>query len=287
MKVQAYTVNSFAKTSKGGNPAGVVLSADRFDDDTLQLIAKKIGFSETAFVFNSDVADFKVRFFSPIEEVDLCGHATIATYYTLFKKNLIIPGIYTQETKAGILNITINEDNSIFMEQTLPKFLDIINRHEIADSLNISVEDLHSSFEPQIVSTGLPDIMVPIKNLSTLQNISPDMGKVAKISNKYKTIGFHLFSLETLGGNVHTRNLAPLYGIPEEAATGTANGALACFLYKYGVFQNTSSFLTIEQGYTMDQPSEILVSLNTNNNIINSVFVGGSALNLNEVILQI
>lgn len=85
MKINAYTLNSFAKTKEGGNPAGVVTNADSLSEEEMRKIAAVLGFSETAFVLKSNAADFKVRFFTPNEEVDLCGHATIATFLLLQK----------------------------------------------------------------------------------------------------------------------------------------------------------------------------------------------------------
>ena len=123
MKIQVHTLNAFAKTENGGNPAGVVLNASDLSDEQMLEVAKKVGFSETAFVQKSDNADFKVKFFTPSAEVDLCGHATIATFYLLGNKQVIQPGDYKQETKAGILNIEILHDGSVLMDQNTPIFL--------------------------------------------------------------------------------------------------------------------------------------------------------------------
>jgi PhzF family phenazine biosynthesis protein len=101
--MRVIALSSFAKTKRGGNPAGVCLFADALSDAAMRRIAKGVGFSETAFVKPSNRADFKVQFFTPEGEVDLCGHATIATYILLAERGLVKRGKYTQETKAGIL----------------------------------------------------------------------------------------------------------------------------------------------------------------------------------------
>src|SRR3989344_7333723 len=119
MKVKVFTLNAFAKTENGGNPAGVVLNSDGLSEKQMLLISKKVGFSETAFVQKSDKADFKVKFFTPNAEVDLCGHATIATFYLLKDRQIIQAGKYTQETKAGVLAIEILQDKTVFMDQKL------------------------------------------------------------------------------------------------------------------------------------------------------------------------
>lgn len=250
MKINVYTLNSFAKTKEGGNVAGVVLDANSLSENEMRKIAGILGFSETAFILQSNVADYKVRFFTPNEEVDLCGHATIATFYAMASMGLIKPGMYKQETKAGILGIEIKEDSSIMMNQPIPAFWEIIDKDEIGDSLNIEVSQLLDDLSVQVVSTGLRDIMVPVKNIEILNAINPDMEKIIKISQKYNAVGYHVFALESLhGGHAHCRNFAPLYDIPEESATGTSNGALGCYLYRYGKISNEqASNMVFEQG---------------------------------------
>jgi PhzF family phenazine biosynthesis protein len=289
MKIKAYTINAFAKTIGGGNPAGIIMDADQLSENEMKKIAGILGYSETAFVLKSDIADFKVRFFTPSEEVDLCGHATIGTFTTLLNKDIIKPGKYTQETKAGKLNIEVKNDSTVMMNQITPQFCEIIDAKEIADSLNTSVDIINKNMPIQIVSTGLRDIMVPIKSIDTLNGIKPDFDKVSKVSKKYCVVGYHMFTLDSLyHSNAYCRNLAPLYNIPEESATGTSNGALACYLYKYGIVSSDHcDNIIFEQGYSMNLPSEINVSLDIVANEIEEVKVGGKALNLCEVILEI
>jgi PhzF family phenazine biosynthesis protein len=289
MKIKAFTLNSFAKSNEGGNPAAVVFNADNLSENDMKKIAGIIGFSETAYVMKSALADFKVRFFTPAEEVDLCGHATVGVYYLLLSLGQIKPGMYTQETKAGILNVEVKEDMTIIMNQALPIFYDTICKEEVADSLNISASEIEEDLPVQIVSTGLKDIIIPIKNIDILRAIKPDFEKVAEISRKYNTIGYHIFTLQSLNGSdAHCRNLAPLYGIPEESATGTSNGALACYLFKYDKINlKNTKCIVIEQGYSMGKPSEIIVSLAVQDKEVVEVMVGGKALNLSEIEVEI
>ncbi len=288
MKVKVYTMDSFAKTPKGGNPAAIVLDADNYSEKQMRYLAKKIGFSETAFLMQSDCADFKIRFFTPVEEVDLCGHATIGAYYLMANKGIIEPGVYKQETRAGVLAVEVSEEHLILMDQAIPKFYEFIDKFEIADSLNLSVLDLAEDLNPQIVSTGIRDIMVPIKDLATLNRTEPNMDKVSKVSEKYNVTGYHLFTLETLGGTAHCRNLAPLYGIPEESACGTANGALSSYLYHHNkITDEEASNIVMEQGYTMNLPSEIFASLTVKDRVIERVRVGGKAMNIKEIKVEL
>ncbi len=289
MKINVYTLNSFAKTKEGGNPAGVVMNADSLSEEEMRKIAAVLGFSETAFVSQSNAADFKVRFFTPNEEVDLCGHATIATFYAMSSLNLLKQGKYEQETKAGILGIEIHKDNFVMMDQAIPVFSEVIDKDEIADSLNISTSKIAADLLVQVVSTGLRDIMIPVRSIEILDAIRPDMKKVKEISQKYNAVGYHAFSLKSLhGANAYCRNFAPLYGIPEESATGTSSGALASYLYHYGkINQEQASHIIFEQGYSMKKPSEIQVSLAIKDNEISEVKVGGRAMNLTLMEVEI
>lgn len=289
MKINVYTLNSFAKTKEGGNPAGVVLNSDSLSEEEMREIAADLGFSETAFVLQSKAADFKVRFFTPNEEVDLCGHATIATFYAMSSLNLLKQGKYKQETRAGTLGVEIHKDSFIMMDQSIPVFSEVIGKDEVAGSLNISPSEISEDLLVQVVSTGLRDIIVPVKSIKILDALKPDMKKVKEVSQKYNAIGYHVFSLEsTYGADAYCRNFAPLYGIPEESATGTSSGALACYLYHYGkISEEQAANLIFGQGYSMKKPSEIRVSLMVKENEIQEVKVGGSAKNLSLMEIEL
>lgn len=286
MNTSTYTLNSFTKDEKWWNPAGVVLDSSELSSNQMQIIAKKIGMSETAFVERWDNTDFKLRFFTPNSEVDLCGHATIAAFYLMWKQNLIKSIEYTQETIAWILKINIEDTWYIFMEQKLPKFLELINREKIANSLNISVDDLVEELPIQIVSTGLKDVLIAVKNRAILDQIKPDFAEITKISKQYDIVWYHLFSLEdNWGVTAYCRNFAPLYDIPEESATWTSNGALACYLYHYGLI-DWWHMLKFLQGYSMGQLSEVVAKLHLNDSRIAGVHVWGTGNNIQILNLQ-
>lgn len=287
--MKAYTINAFAKTEEGGNPAGVVLHADELSVNNMKKIAATLRFSETAFVMKSNIADFEVRFFTPLSEVDLCGHATIGTFSVLQQEKVIKPGFYSQQTRAGLLNVEARADRTIMMNQTTPTFSETIRKAEIADSLNITEDAFIGDLPVRIVSTGLRDIIVPIRTMDRQNAIRPDFRKVKEVSKKYHAAGYHLFSLETLYGSYACcRNLAPIVGIPEESATGTASGALACYLYEYGIFTaEECGHLVFEQGYSMNRPSEILASLRVEEKKITEVRIGGIALNQKSIEIEI
>jgi PhzF family phenazine biosynthesis protein len=278
LKIEVYKLNAFTQSIEGGNPAGVVLNADGLNVAQMQELAGEIGFSEIAFVSASDKADFKVRFFTPSAEVDLCGHATIAAFSLLLQKGILSGSEYTQETKAGVLKIKVN-GSSIYMQQAMPQYFEVTDIGEILNSLGIDKNDLADKLPIQAVSTGLKDIFIPLSNEKSLQNLKPDMNKIEAVSKKFDAVGFHVFAAENKPEKTAVcRNFAPLYGIPEESATGTSNGALACYLYKHGVLADDGKEVVFQQGTYMNRPSLIRAKLLTNDGKLEEVWVGGEAV---------
>jgi len=271
--VLVHLVNAFAKTPHGGNPAGVCLDQG-LSDANMQNIAAQVGFSETAFVMDSRKADGRVRFFTPVTEVDLCGHATIALYTVMRNRKVIKPGEYTQETRAGILAVQVACD-TVWMDQKPPQYLGMLDKSVVA-CLGLKSSDL-VDLPIEVVDTALPTIIVPVRSLDTLLHAAPDGKKVGELNSAYGNGLLYAFSLETLHpSTAHGRMFAPNLGIPEESATGLANGALACYLRKH-VLERQAGFV-FEQGYAMNRPSEILARLKVVDGVIKRVSVGGSAL---------
>jgi len=286
MKVKVYRLSSFTDKIEGGNPAGVVLNADNLKEGEMKYIAKEVAYSETAFVSQSDKADFKVRFFTPVEEVDLCGHATIATFSLLNKKGIISPGKYNQETKAGLLGIDVSINEEIMMDQNIPYFGEYLDKKIIAEALNISVEDFYSEYPVQIVSTGLKDIIVPIKSFDKMNFLTPNFEEIAKICVENDSAGFHVFNLENNNYNASCRNFAPHLGIQEESATGTASGALASYFVEQGIYKPNKK-MVFEQGYKMKKPSKIKAIVESKEGIYEKVKVGGKAVIIDEITIEL
>lgn len=282
MVVRAYKLNSFTNSIKGGNPAAVVLNAEDLSDNQMQNLAAMIGYSETAFVSKSQKADFRVRFFTPCAEVDLCGHATIAAFSLMHQRGILPEGEYSQETNAGILRIKIGR-STVFMEQAMPRFFEKIDGDELLCCLGIEKDGLDNELPIQAVSTGLKDLLVPLKSEQVLANLKPNMGCIEDISKKYDAVGLHVFALsQDAGKTAVCRNFAPLYGIPEESATGTSNGALACYLQKYGKIGEHDKEILFQQGIYMNKPSAIKAKLTVQDGKIAEVWVGGEAILLEE-----
>jgi len=255
-----YIVDAFAEELFGGNPAGVVILNEGTDFPTDEIMIKtaaELRYSETAFIRHVGEKEFNIRYFTPVEEVNLCGHATIGSFGALLDVGTIHKGqIYELLTKAGKLEVEIKEE-AVYMEMGEAVELGAVkDMEELAGILGIKTEDI--GFEPQLVSTGLPDIMVHIKTKEALMRIKPDFNALSRLSKKLNVVGVHAFALlEEPGIRAACRNFAPLYGIDEEAATGTSNGALTYYLYRQDILKkgDTSTFI---QGESMGRPSKIL-----------------------------
>ena len=272
MNVEVFKLSAFPNGKNGGNKAGVVLDADNLTDQNMQDIAKDVGFSETAFVLESERASFKIRYFTPTNEVDLCGHATIATFNLLRDKKIIKKGGYTLETRVGILNIDVQK-TEVYMEQLHPIFFQEVEPFEVLDCF-YEERFLNKDLPSIILSTGMREIFVPVKDVATLHKLHPKMKDIVYLCEKYDVIGMHIFALDDKV-DAYGRNFAPMVGIDEESATGTSNGALACYLNKF--YAPTKTEFILRQGYSMNQPSEIKVNLTKHKNEILKVSVGGSA----------
>lgn len=269
------TVDAFSSVPHGGNPAGVVLLDDNMpSEDEMRRIAALVGYSETAFILPLGENHFKIRYFTPVEEVDLCGHATVGSFVYLLNRGLVKEGeSYRVSTKAGEINVDVSE-GLVWLDMTEPKPLRTLSAEDkasLAAAYGITGEGF-GELEPKISNTGLADIMMPLKNVDLLANIKPDMEKIAALSKKLDVTGVHAFALANDG--IHTRNFAPLYGIDEEAATGTSTGALSYYLYEHGLMEPNGTNLFI-QGEAMGKPSNIYSRIKKDCNGI-LIRVGGS-----------
>ena len=269
--VHVYVMSAFSKDNKGGNKAGVVLNRADLTVAQKMAIAKELGYSETAFVTSSDVADYKIEYFTPTDEVPLCGHATIATFALLYHLQMLKKEDYLIETKDGILRMKISGDGMIFMEQNKPEYLDFLEPRDFEGCLEtqwISKDKLI-----QVVTTGLKDIIMPIDSVEHLAELKPDNKVMTDLSRKLQVVGVHAFALtEDSEITAICRNFAPLFGIDEETATGTANCALTSYLFRH--YEKKAQYV-FEQGYNLGQISRIVVNVVAENDEIQEIFVGG------------
>ena len=238
MDVSVVKINVFTEEKHGGNPAGVVRNPpENITSSQMKQISKQLQVSETAFIFPSDQADFNVRFFTPTVEVDLCGHATIATFFYLGsemkpfgKQHMVL----TQLTKVGILPVNIFYDRNNNVEKVMMTQSPIsikpvsLSFQDLADVLNTNVTNLRGDFPLQAVSTGLFTLPIVVSSFSVLKHLEPDFDRIKSLCKQIDVGSFHVITFDTIDSTslYHARNFPPCYGINEDPVTGTANGAV-------------------------------------------------------------
>ena len=260
-----YIVDAFTDEIFGGNPAGVVIlpeGADFPTDEICVKTAKELRYSETAFIKRLNDREFNIRYFTPAAEVELCGHATIGSFAALRYGGYIGDGEFMNHTISGDLNIGVDGER-VLMDMAVPvKINEISEEDKLVELYKIMGLDYLDQkarglkLIPQMISTGLPDIMMPVLTEADLDAIEPDFKALSDLSARYEVVGVHAFTLDGDDATCHVRNFAPLYDIDEEAATGTSNGALTYYGYLNGFVKSGDNCKFI-QGEKMQRPSAI------------------------------
>ena len=280
VSVSVTVVNAFVDGHEGGNPAGVVLDADTLTPGQKLAVARQVALSETAFASRSDVADVKLEFFTPARQIAHCGHATVATFSLLRERGLIGKGRASKETIDGVREIDI-EEGLAFMEQSAPRYAELLPEQVdgALESLRIGRGALADGLSPCVVSTGNSFLMVPLRDEEQLRSLAPDFAAIERMSDALDLVGYYPFVRRpsATGRHASTRMFAPRYGIREEAATGTAAGPLACYLFDRA--GESAVTLHIEQGRLMGVPSPSVLTarLEVQSSKITRLFVGGRA----------
>ncbi len=243
-KYQVYQVDAFTRCKFHGNPAGVVPHADGLSAEQMQQIARELNNSETAFLFSAASSDYdvEVRFFTPLTEVPLCGHATIAAHYVRALIGDAAEGKYIQKTKAGLLPVEIlrpDHDYVIRMTQGQPEVqapLAAAVVRKIAAALGIQGDDIRRDCPVAIASAGHSKVMIGIQSNRQLHALQPDLTALAAISGEIGCNGYYVFTLNPGDAVfVHGRMFAPAIGIAEDPVTGNANGPLGLYLVHYRI----------------------------------------------------
>jgi PhzF family phenazine biosynthesis protein len=289
-KYKLFQIDAFTKSKFTGNPAGVITNADGLTDCEMQKIARELNNSETAFIFSSmsDDHDVHVRFFTPSNEVPICGHATIAAHYARAVENKLGTARVYQKTGAGILPVDIikeNDDYSIVMTQGKIEFgsiIDGVNRNKLLNALNIKNSDLIENLEIQIVSTGHSKVMIGIKSIETLNSLKPNHDALAKLSKILKCNGYYVYIIDPDGTEflIHGRMFAPAIGIGEDPVTGNANGPLGAYLVHHNIVKHDGSLFKFKakQGEAINRAGTITVEVKIEENKPVEVKILGSAV---------
>jgi PhzF family phenazine biosynthesis protein len=282
-----YHVDAFTSQPFAGNPAGVVLDADGLDERTMLLIARELKHSETAFVLSpKQGGTYRVRFFTPTQEVNLCGHATVATAWVLHRECKAAAAL-KQETKVGVLDLRV-EKNTVWMTQAPPTVepLDVATG-EIAEVLGLMPADIAVSAGPiQRAYTGNRHLIVPVWTREAIDAAEPDLRVLANLNVCLRCETTHLFCAKdlTTSDTIYTRDFAPAVGIAEDPVTGSANGALGGYFALNQLLKRDESCsapaealrrieFVVEQGAAIDRPGRVIVRATTS-----KVEIGGEAV---------
>lgn len=274
-----YWVDAFTRTLFTGNPAVVVPEADALDDVQMQQIAREVNCSETAFVTpaRQPEADFCLRWFTPTQEVDLCGHATIATLHTLaelgrFNLRPQTSQILYIETRTGVLAVTVDYSTTapwIWLTLPLCEFqsVDLATATQLTKSLGFSGQS-----PPPVVDSLNRDVLVAVETLQVLHQLTPDLRQIAQLGRQHQWRGICVYTTDTVDPihAAHSRFFAPQSGIDEDPVTGSASGPLALYLSQTGLKDES---LVLEQGDCLQRPGRVKIQLEKD-----TIKLGGQAV---------
>jgi trans-2,3-dihydro-3-hydroxyanthranilate isomerase len=267
-KLALHFVDVFAEEKYAGNQLAVVREARGLSTAEMQAIAREMHFSETSFILSEKKREggYDVRIFTPEEELPFAGHPTLGTAYVISQE------IVKKKTDKVILNLKVGQipvtitytdskPDVLWMRQKQPTFGTFYDVKTIADALNLEVADIDPAFPIQEVSTGISAIIVPLRTLSAVKRARTDRNKYFELVKNTEAKSILVFCPETYHGQNHlnVRVFVDFYGIPEDPATGSANGCLAAYLVKHGYFAQNKINIRVEQGYEIKRPSLLLL----------------------------
>jgi len=295
-----YQADVFTDVAFGGNPVAVFPQATDLSNREFQQIAREMNLSETVFVLppSQSEANFKLRIFTPTHEIPFAGHPVLGTCFVLgTRRELAIEEPITRihyECNIGVfpaeLYVLKGVIDRVVMSQPAPQFIEVLEKVEdqfdIAQALGLKSASVnHSQFPIEVVSTGLPVLIVPIRSLTAVKSIVPDHKAIVDICERFGANGIMAYSTMTVddASTVHTRMFASPIGIAEDPATGSASGALGAYLVKNGVVEvGPTTEIIAEQGYEIDRPSRIIIQVFSDDDMIQSVKVGGQVVMVAE-----
>lgn len=289
-KYIVYQIDSFTKEKFKGNPAGVVYNADGLSQEQMQMIARELNNSETAFLFSSkqNDSDGEIRYFAPKTEVPICGHATIAAMYAKAVEENLNSSVFRMRTKIGVLpfEITkIHNDYKVVMTQGKIEFEAPFQgelKEKVLKGLSLTGDDLDDRCPIQIVSTGHSKVMIGIKSRGKLNKLSPNFTALSELSRIINCNGYFVFTFDSDSKDILTygRMFAPSIGINEDPVTGNANGPLGAYLVCHKLVNTSESEFCFKskQGEAIDRLGTVEVKVEIENNKPVRVQIAGEAV---------
>jgi trans-2,3-dihydro-3-hydroxyanthranilate isomerase len=300
-----FQVDVFTDKPFGGNPLAVFPTAVDLTAEEMQKIAREMNLSETTFVLPAQApgADFKVRIFTPIKELPFAGHPVVGTHWVLAHIGCVELQEPTTtvsfELGVGVLPADLQVVNGqverVVMTQDRPTFHAVLeDLTDLATGLNLDAQAIIETGLPvQVVSTGVPQMMVPIRSLNEIHALDPAQLNIAALNQVCEDcdtdcVMVFTFETEAPESTVHVRMFAPLVGVPEDPATGSANGALGAYLVQHQAVPLIGSTIHIlsEQGLEIHRPSKLFVEVDISGNEPVVVRVGGQVVPVAEGIVR-
>ena len=279
-------IDAFTNEPLKGNACAVVLDADELDAQTMLRIARELNQSETAFVRASTTADFDVSYFTPAEEIPLAGHPTIATAAALVELGRIKLAdghvVTTFGLRAGKIEVAIHADDKnsllVVMSQKKPEFKRTYKPDEVLKVFGLSTEDLIPDVPIQTISTGTPQLMVPLRSLDALRKAALDIPAYKKLQDSADFFSPHLFCLEGITKEAQTfaRHFGIPPDLPEDPFTGSATGGMAAYLWHYNLIEEPT--FVAEQVHWLNRPGTAHVEVGWPRSDISTLKVGGHAV---------
>lgn len=263
-----YLADVFAEEKYSGNQLAVFRSTRNLHEKEMQKIARETNFSETTFILYDEMHDggYDVRIFTPQAEVPFAGHPTLGTAYVIREEILKQPvKRIVLNIKAGRISVTFStikgQNDVVWMRQLNPVFGDCYDAETVSKILSLDVREIDDQFLIQQVSTGLPTVIVPLKTLESIKRVKIIMDRYLAFTEDIDAKTLLVFCPETYNkqNDLNVRFFAGRYGIPEDPATGSANGCLAGYLVKHRYFGKKKISAKVEQGYEVGRPSLILL----------------------------
>lgn len=267
--IKVHHYDAFSTVSGQGNPAGVVFDGDHFSETEMQQIAYQVGFNETVFVLNSEVADVRLRYFTPGHEINLCGHATMASLYGLKTRGMLgDQELITIETNVGTLPIRFERAaDTIYMEmkQDQPQFIPFQGDiQKLVSAINLTLDEVDLSTPIVYGSTGTWTLLIPIRELSSFMKMKPDSSLFPGILIENPKASLHPFGFETRDSDsmMHVRHFSsPYSGTTEDPVTGTASGVMGAYYLTYVKPGIDEVQFVVEQGHEIGRDGKVQVSV--------------------------
>lgn len=266
-------VDAFTDKLFGGNPAAVVFNAESLSDIEMKQIAREMNLSETAFILPSETGNFRLLYFTPSgNEIKFCGHATVGALHAIALENefgITKAGTYPLkvETNVGLMDMFVDyrSDKDISIQFNSTEIDLVIDKysHEVnAEALGIDVLLIDESI-PVMRDRTNNYVYLKVKSLKDLEKINYDVKKAHDFASKDGTVIFCLMINESFDGKnqIHSRCFAPLVGVVEDPATGSAQGALAAYALLNKLISEDGRIIGLEQGHFINRPSQINVKL--------------------------